>query len=392
MDFSFKWLGFSQKSDQDKNADILFGGDFCPRRRYEEKIISGIQIFDENLQKLIRQSDFSIVNLEAPLCRKETKSFNPSGYGLRAAPEVAEFIKNSGIDAVGLANNHIRDFGDDGVLQTMKNLDAANILHTGAGRTLSDAEKPLSVCLNGLNVGVWALAEKELNVADKDKPGSSWFRPEMNVSVIKEIKGKFDFLIVFLHAGHEFILTPSPRIRESCRAFIDAGADAVIAHHPHVPQGVEKYKEGFIAYSLGNLVFDSDYVSAYEHTDVGYMLRLNISPHKINKVEIIPYFMDIKEGVRSMNSFELNKFKKTLTGLSDNIKDEQIFYEEWAKNVKMRWDRDYKNIMKNFSNRLNDASDVAFPLWAKNFFACPTSKEIIEKIFDMIKEGSLDRN
>lgn len=77
----------------------------------------------------------------------------------------------------------------------------------------------------------------------------------------------FDFLVVFLHAGQEFISTPSPRIREACRNLIDAGADAVISHHPHVVQGVEKYKHGLIAYSLSNLVFDSPYVSRFENTD-----------------------------------------------------------------------------------------------------------------------------
>lgn len=372
-------------------ATLLFGGDFCPVNRYGDKILNSEKIFDNGLSDLFRKSDFTMINLEAPLCVKGLPSESPGGFGLRADPKIAAFLKNIGVDAVGLANNHIRDFRDEGVFQTMRNLDKHGVLHTGAGKDLRDAQRPLSVDVNGIKVGVWALAEKELNAATDSSAGSSWFRPERDVHRIAELKEEFDFLVVFLHAGHEFISTPSPRIRESCRNLIEAGADAVIAHHPHVIQGVEKHKQGLIAYSLGNLVFDTPYVSAYKNTDLGYLLRIGISKHRISEAEVIPYKLRDTATVSPLNLSEFKEFAVEFKEISENITDDSRFYEEWEKNVRFRWDGAYNDILNGFSKNFNDPGNKDYARRTKNLFTCPTHVELIEKALDMLDEGKLAR-
>lgn len=392
MNFSFCLDVFGESQVKSNGTNLIFGGDFCPIRRFEKKILSGLEIFDDNLKRVIKCCDFAMVNLEAPLCPENFRSASPNGYGLRASPEIAEYIKTMGISAAGIANNHLRDFRCDGVTSSIQSLKKAGVLYTGGGADLEEAEKPLSININGLKICIWALAEKELNVATDSTAGTSWFRPELNAIGIKKLKESFDLVIIFLHAGHEFILTPSPRIRKSCRDFIDAGADAVIAHHPHVPEGFEKYKDGFIAYSLGNLVFDSDYVAGYENTDIGYMTLLNVSRKKINRVEIIPYRMDRdKQFVSSLEETKLAEFKEMFFRISSYITDERLFEEQWEKNVEKRWDKDYRNLLSNFSKRFNDSNDIAFPRQLKNLFGCPTHAEIMEKAMTMLEERKLSR-
>lgn len=372
-------------------ATLIFGGDFCPVNGYEKKIISREIIFDNALAETFQSNDFAMINLETPLCEKGLLADSPGGSGLRADPQMAEFIKNIGVDAVGLANNHIRDFRDEGVSQTMRNLDKNGVLHTGAGKDLAEAQKPLSVDVNGIKVGIWALAEKELNVASDSSAGSSWFRPESDVVKMRELKKVYDFLVIFLHAGHEFISTPSPRIREACRSLIDAGADAVIAHHPHVIQGIEKHRNGLISYSLGNLVFDTPYVSAYKDTDLGYLLRIGISKHRISEAEVIPYKLRDTHTVSPLNSAEFEDFSSKLHELSENITDDSRFYREWENNVRFRWEGLYNHVLNNLSKNFNDPENKDYARRTKNLFTCPTHVEMLEKAFDMLEEGKLSR-
>ena len=382
---------FMDRGKNQESASLIFGGDFCPIGKYEKKILAKEKIFDSSLEKLFKKN-FSMINLEAPLCGKDIPADSPGGFGLRGEPKIADYLKNLKIDVVGFANNHTRDFGNEGVMQTILNLNEANLLNTGAGKNLTEAENIFEQNINGLKIGIWALAEKELNIAAENSAGSSWFCPERNLPVIEKIKGRFDFLIIYLHAGHEFISTPSPRIRNACRAFIDAGADAVIAHHPHVIQGVEKYKDALIAYSLGNLVFDSPYVSAYKNTDLGYLLRINISKHTINMAEIIPYKLRKNIMVSSLDKNEFDKFTEQFNILSENIIDDLKFHEEWRKNVRFRWETEYRQVLNNFSTNMNDKDNKDYARRSRNLFACPTHTEMIEKIFLMLEEGKLARS
>lgn len=381
---------FDDRENLSISTELLFGGDFCPIGAYEKKILANENIFDDELICLFATT-FSIINLEAPLCEKNIPADNPGGFGLRGDPRTAAYLKSLGVDIAGFANNHTRDFGDEGVYQTLLNLKKSNILATGAGKNIDEANKILRVEVNGLKLGIWALAEKELNIATETTAGSSWFNLERNLPDLEKRKGEFDFIIIYLHAGHEFISTPSPRIRDACRAFVDAGADAVIAHHPHVIQGVEKYKNALIAYSLGNLVFDSPYVSAYEDTDLGYLVKLGISKHAIVAAELIPYKLRKNAVVSSLDDAEFYDFEKRINRLSENITDDRKFIEQWEKNVTFRYETEYRQVLNDFSKNMNDPDNLDYARRSRNLFACPTHVEMIEKIFLMHETGQLKR-
>lgn len=380
----------SEEGGESTGTSLVFGGDFCPIRGYEQKMLRGEDIFDPKLQAILRDH-LSIINLEAPLCDPELPSASPSGSGLRGSPEVAAYLKNLNVDAWSLANNHILDFRGEGIRQTIRNLQDVGMVTCGAGENSHEAAKPLELRANGLRIGLWAVAERELNLAGPEQPGAAEFSPQKNLDEIRRMREEFDFLVVSVHAGHEFTTVPSPRIRSAYRSFIEAGADAVIGHHPHVIQGMERHGNGFIAYSLGNLVFDSPYVSAYKDTDVGFLLKLDIGQHEVRGVEAIPYRLGDGFVVAALPEREREAFDLRLDHLSRLLGKEEEYQNEWKNNVRFRWETEYRRILSNFSTYLLEQTNPDFPRRARNLFTSPTHVEMIEAVLFLLEdpEGGL---
>lgn len=376
------------KEPKNPQATLLFGGDFCPIRRYEEKILNGEPIFSPALERELSKKDFFIVNLESPLCNDICNPKLHNG-GMGCDGRITAHLKKFHIDAVGLANNHILDKTGVGVLRTVELLNQNGIIYGGAGSNLKKASEMIIFDKNGFRIGIWALAEKELNVATDDSPGSSFFHPELNVLEIPRLREQVDFLVCFIHAGHEFMLTPSPRIRKAYRSFIEAGADTVIGHHPHVPQGYEQYHKGWIFYSLGNLVFDSPYVSSYAETDHGYLVKMKIGRHNIFDIDIIPYHLRTNIMVEELSSRNLIAYKHFIKRISQQIIDDVSFAEEWQRNVVMRWKQDYQKNFMNLSARFGDHSDQVYLSWLRNFIQCPTHEEITCEIINLLENNTL---
>ncbi|KKR03213.1 MAG: Capsule synthesis protein, CapA [Candidatus Uhrbacteria bacterium GW2011_GWF2_39_13] len=338
------------------------------------------------------KSDLFVVNLEAPLCEKGLTADSPSGNGLRADGKIAEWMKDTRIDVAGIANNHLRDFKDEGVIQTLENLTRTGVLYAGGGKNISEAEKILLVHVKGLKIGFWMLAEKEQNLATEARPGTSFFNPDANVYIIPELRKQVDFLVIFVHAGHEFALVPSPRIRKAYRAYIEAGADLVVGHHhPHVPQGIERYKTGWIAYSLGNLVFDHDYVAAFKDTDHGYLFNVGISEHSVENIEIIPYYLRNYSTVETCTEKELSDYENMLKKISSCIIDDAKLEESWEKFVIWRWNQSRRDFHRNFSKNFMAEKNPTFIWMLKNCYGCPTAHELLEKAMELLLEEKISR-
>lgn len=389
MNKSIKW--YSKPNKNKEHVSVLFGGDVCPMNRYEKNILSGGRVFDDYINNKIAESNLFVVNLESPLCEDGLAANSPSGTGIRANKKIAEWMRKTGVDVAGIANNHLRDFKDEGVVQTIANLKRAGIQYAGGGKTLDEAEAMLTLHVKGLKIGFWMLAEKEQNLATETRPGTSFFNPDADVYKIPELREQVDFLVIFVHAGHEFALVPSPRIRQAYRAYIDAGADLVVGHHPHVPQGIEQYKDGWIAYSLGNLIFDSSYLSAFKDTDHGYLLNVEISKHSVENIEVIPYFLRNFTTVETCTEKELAHYKDMLKSISDCIKDDVKFADSWEKFVSWRWNQSRRDFHRNFSKHFTDESNPVFIWMLKNIYGCPTHQELMEKAMELLLEGKISR-
>ena len=214
-----------------------------------------------------------LCNLEAPVLGNHFfKPASKAGPNLRTHSLTDGFPKK----IFSLANNHIMDFGENGLVETLAVLRKNNVLSVGAGRHREEAQTPVFFEEDGVRIAVLGCCERQFGMAEKNKPGVC----EMGLWMIPAIVGlkkNVDVVIVSCHAALEFSPWPSPRLRQFYHALIDAGADIIHGHHAHVPQGYEVYKHGVIFYSLGNFVVDKDPSRVNPHFLWSLTLRCSFS-------------------------------------------------------------------------------------------------------------------
>jgi len=236
---------------------ILIAGDFSPQGRVARIHQSAPrEVFGEFMNALM-SVDLAIVNLEAPLCRP-ARPLVKTGPSLHGPVESAAFLKRSGFGLVCLANNHIMDYGADGLSQTVAALAKARMPWVGAGNDYADASKPFLTEQQGEKIAILNFAENEWSTTYGSEAGACPIDPVRNFSAIRDVRKRAGKVIVISHAGHERHPLPSPRMRELFRFYIDAGADAVVGHHTHCTSGHEIYKGKPVFYSVGNFLFDSE--------------------------------------------------------------------------------------------------------------------------------------
>lgn len=319
---------------ENKEIKILFTGDFAPCRRFEELVINkGEDIFGDSL-KIIKSSDFSFLNLECPLTDSEI-AIKKSGPGLKAKKECINSLKN--FTLIGLANNHVMDYGEEGLLDTIALCESNNIKHTGAGMNLKESKRISYSIIKGIKIAVIALAEYEFNQADENKAGSAPIDLIENYKQIKEAKENSDILIITLHAGNEYFPYPRPNLRKICHHFIELGTDAIICHHPHVPGGYEIYKEKPIFYSLGNLIFDEK--DPLPDWEFGFMVNLTYSNEskKFKEIRIIPYKQSVEiGGLTLLKENEKEDFLKKIDLYKQHIENNVEWIKEWHKFIKKK--------------------------------------------------------
>ena len=206
---------------------------------------------------VIRKSDIAIGNLEAPFGTKG-KPFHKR-FTFLVPPSWAGALSRAGFDVVALANNHILDYGPGPLQHTLKLLDSLGIGHSGAGMNLAQARRPAIVERNGLKVAFLSYSRVHPTQfwATAKRPGTAPATESQVKADIRQARMKADVVVVSFHWGAELMDTPKGYQRALAHLCIDAGADLVLGHHPHILQGLEIYKGRLIAYSLGNFAFGS---------------------------------------------------------------------------------------------------------------------------------------
>jgi poly-gamma-glutamate synthesis protein (capsule biosynthesis protein) len=237
----------------------------------------------EKASALFKEKDMVMVNLETPLAGQNARVL---GH-FKSDPAYAKVIADAGITMVNLANNHIYDAGDIGLLETAEHLDDANVEYTGFGETLEKARLGRVVEVKGTSIAVLGYTQycntRYASIA-ASYPGILPLDRELVVNDIKAAKKKADLVFVNLHWGVE----DQPYVQKRCiglaHLFIDTGADAIIGHHPHVPHGIEIYKKKPILYSLGNFIFAHSNPAWYDN----FLAELVVESRYIQGVIIYP--------------------------------------------------------------------------------------------------------
>lgn len=217
-------------------------------------------VLDEGIRAEIDAADIFMVNQEFPFTDRGTAAEDKQ-YTFRLPPEKVSMFHEMGIDIVTLANNHILDFGEVGLLDSCETLDAAGIRYVGGGPDFDRASQLETITVGDKVIGFLGTSRVYMATswaAGKDHPGVfSTYDPTLPLEAIKEAREQCDYLVVYVHWGVERETTPKTYQEVMGRQYIDAGADLVIGSHPHVLQPVEYYNGKPIVYSLGNFVFGS---------------------------------------------------------------------------------------------------------------------------------------
>jgi gamma-polyglutamate biosynthesis protein CapA len=245
---------------------LVFGGDvaFGRVRGSARRSIGGERPL-AHVAPLFGGAHFAFVNLESPLCEPPPRAAPPGGPVLLAGPLwAATHLAEVGVDVVSLANNHAMDCGAEGLRGTLQALAAAGVSAVGAVAGSGDPFAPVFLTRGGVKVAWFAATDRRnlgvrtadlrAHVAVATLPALGRSLPP-RVAAVRAL-GAVDLIVVSLHWGAELAPGPSPAARALAHALVDAGADVVVGHHPHVMQPSERRGGGVIFYSLGNLLFD----------------------------------------------------------------------------------------------------------------------------------------
>ena len=314
---------------------IIIAGDFCPRTRTASLIDEGkFDYILGDVKPIIESADYSIVNLECPVvdANLHAKPILKEGGNLCCKKSSVDAIKHAGFHGVTLANNHIYDYGKEGLVHTVQKCKEEGLDVVGVGENNEDAAKILYKQVADRTIAIINCCEHEFSVADESSPGANPLNPARQFYAIREARLTSDYVIVIVHGGHEHYQLPSPRMKEIYRFFIDCGADVVINHHQHCFSGYEIYKAKPIFYGLGNFFFNKD--GSYEGIwTEGIMVELCLEDSTTFK--LYPYIQCGKEPiVRLMTETEREAFNKKISDLNAVINDDKALREEHKKWMK----------------------------------------------------------
>ena len=325
---------------------ILVSGDFCPQHRvaklFEEGDFSSVL---GEVKPIVESADYAIVNFECPVTLGGEQPIEKMGPNLHCSEKGVEAIRWAGFDCVTLANNHFRDFGTDGVSNTLKSCKKHGLKTVGGGMNIAEASLTLYEVIHGKTLAIINCCEHEFSIATENTAGSNPLNLVQHYYAIQEARQKADHVLVIIHGGHEHYQLPSIRMQETYRFFIDAGADAVVNHHQHCFSGYEIYKGKPIFYGLGNFCFDKAKKMANRWYE-GYMVTIDFGL-TIDFI-IHPYIQCHKEPC--VQILTRNAYAESIEKLNNIIVHQKILrkrQDEFYLHEAVK----YKQLLEPFNNR-----------------------------------------
>ena len=309
-----------------KPFKIVFASDLAPIRKFAPLMASKPEAVYGDLLPVLRAADCRIVNLESPL-DPGTGFIVKSGAAFTGAPEHVASLEAGGFDAAVMANNHTFDCGEAGYFATRELLREHGIAAVGAGRDLAEARRPLFIDANGAKIALLAISEGEdMRGATADAPGVRPWEVEALTGDIRSAKSSGYVVIVSAHCGLEYQPYPSFYVYEAFKSWAAAGADLIVGHHPHVPQGMADFGGTPAYFSLGNFVFYQP-TSLY-YRKLGYMLEITVADGRVAAHRPIPYRIG-DGGLRLLAGDEKAEFEELFAKLSSPLADADLARRAW---------------------------------------------------------------
>lgn len=241
-----------------------------------------------NLLPILAAPGINIINLEAALTTCNKKFFKV--FNFKADPDKVQVLQKGNIHIANIANNHILDYTYDGLEETLKVLDAANILHTGAGKNLEEARKPAILTKDGLTVAVLGFTDNEPDWKASAMPGTNYVETG-DFGAVKDLihtaREQADIVITSIHWGPNMVERPESIQREFAYQLLQSGVDILHGHSAHIFQGIEIKNKKVILYDCGDFI--DDYVVDPElRNDLSFLFEIEVRNKKIAALQLIP--------------------------------------------------------------------------------------------------------
>jgi hypothetical protein len=280
----FSTISSTARSTQ--RFSILFVGDILLANEAERHIHKkGIEYPFWKIKEELLKYDFIFANMESPITKRGTPVVDKP-YIFRVKPEDAVCLKDLKIDAVSISNNHLMDYNSEGMEDTIATLDRLNIRHTGGGRNLDEARRPATLKYGDTTIVILAYCNRppEEYYATDSLPGITPLDMDLIRDDIATYRLEGNKVVVSLHWGIEQTHVPQKEQITTAHNIIDAGADAIIGHHPHWPQGIEIYRGKPIVYSLGNFI--NGYINPVERDNIAVGFYYNGGT--LESIKVVP--------------------------------------------------------------------------------------------------------
>ena len=293
--------------------------------------------------ELCIDGDMVIGNFEFPYSENKDSHFDTSYLGHLAPKGSLALIDNSPVDVYSIANNHIMDWGIEGLLTTKKILQSTGAQVFGAGMDQEEASKPAIIDHEGIKIGFLAYCKKGEFSATQSSPGAALLERNIVCKEVSSLKASVDHVLVNLHWGTEFSDYPYPPDIEISHNIIDAGASAIIGHHPHVVQGLEAYKGCPIFYSLGSFIYDPWGERVFVDRQIwkrqhSIIAKIRLNKNAVTDWEWMPYRVDRDRLWPTLIHGDGSaKFEEHFSTISKRIPQaSKWFYEEAVDNLLKR--------------------------------------------------------
>lgn len=279
-DASTDWVKNKIMSPEIKDPDYLimtFVGDIMLDRGVRNSVIKNFDndysALFENLE-ILKESDVVFGNLEGTASDKGRDG--GSLYSFHMDPAVVPTLSGAGFNVLSVANNHVGDWGRIAYTDTLSRLKENEILYTGGGNNIAEAEAPAIIEKYGMKIGFLGFSDKgpDWLKATENNPGLLIASNPRFDEIIQNASKQVDYLVVSFHFGEEYQNKHNERQEYLAHKAVDAGAKFVIGAHPHVIEDTEIYKNSYIAYSLGNFIFDQSWS---EPTMKGMLLKIKLN-------------------------------------------------------------------------------------------------------------------
>lgn len=323
---------------------LLITGDFVVNQTYNPSQIN------KELIELFGQSDYNIVNLEAPVTKSTLKILKTGPHLKSDRGSTEKVLKVLNINMCNLANNHILDYGEQGVLDTLNFCHKNGIETVGAGKDKNEASNIHIIDRGDIKIGILNIAENEWASATNSAAGANGMDIIDDIKLIKSASKKVDVLILVIHGGNEYTPYPSPRMVKQYRFYAENGANVIVGHHTHCISGYEIYNGVPIFYSLGNFLFTTNLLKSNSWY---YGLVLSLTINKFNSIsfEIIPV---IQNKITRTISLANNESKHKI--ISDVNEVNRVILH--SKQLVLKWEEYVQKVMPSYIKSISPLGGI----------------------------------